>query len=140
MRNSRFALDLTWVGLSPFFALFIRQNFYPAIDQLLGLNFYAFLCATIAVFVILFARLPQKPWRYVSLDDALRVMAVVTIILALALPAGFALNRLEGVARSLPAIQWLVLLAGMVGTRVAFRLGYERLSRRRVTPERPERP
>src|SRR5262245_53251671 len=129
----RFALDLIWVGLSPFLALFIRQNFDPAIDQLLGLSSYAFLCAMVAVFVILVARLPQKPWRYASLDDALRVMAAVTIILALALPASFVLNRLEGIARSLPAIQWLLLIAMMVGTRVAFRLGYERLSRRPIT-------
>jgi lipopolysaccharide/colanic/teichoic acid biosynthesis glycosyltransferase len=141
MRNYlRFALDLAWVGLSPFLALFIRQNFNPAIDQLLGLSSYAFLCAMVAVFVILVARLPQRPWRYASLDDALRVMAAVTIILALALPTSFALNRLEGVARSLPAIQWLLLIAGMVGTRVAFRLGYERLSRRAITPQRPETP
>src|SRR5262249_34948979 len=140
MRNYlRFALDLAWVGLSPFVALFIRQNFDPSIDQLLGLRLYAFLCAMAAVFAILLARLHEKPWRYASLDDALRVMAVVTIIVALALPASFALNRLEGVARSLPAIQWLLLIAMMVGTRVAFRLGNERLRRRRpITPQGSE--
>jgi lipopolysaccharide/colanic/teichoic acid biosynthesis glycosyltransferase len=72
------------------------------------------------------AGLNRSLWRYTSLNDVLRLMVAVTVTLLLSIFAGFAFWRLEDVARSLPLIQWLFLVAAMAGTRVAVRIWRER--------------
>jgi lipopolysaccharide/colanic/teichoic acid biosynthesis glycosyltransferase len=64
----------------------------------------------------------------------------VTIALLLALLGDFILNRLEGVARSLPVIQWFLLITAMVGSRIAVRLMGERKGRQRGKLEKSPRP
>jgi lipopolysaccharide/colanic/teichoic acid biosynthesis glycosyltransferase len=82
-----------------------------------------------AIFVAM--RLHRAFWRYVSLVDVLRIIGAVLIALLLALLGAFVFNRLEGVPRSLPVIQAFLLIAAMVGSRVAIRLVGERRSRNR---------
>ena len=57
-------------------------------------------------------------------------MAAATVALLLTLFVSFVFNRLEGVARSVPVIQWLLLVGGMIGSRVAFRVWHDHTSRR----------
>jgi lipopolysaccharide/colanic/teichoic acid biosynthesis glycosyltransferase len=59
-------------------------------------------------------------------------MAAATVSLLLALFISFAISRLEGVARSVPLIQWFILIAAMVGMRVAVRVWHERAKRAAV--------
>src|SRR5262245_1098747 len=70
-------------------------------------------------------------WRYTSLTDILNIIAAATVILLVALSASFYLNRMENIARSLPLIQWLLLICSMAGVRIAVRLSGERTARRR---------
>jgi lipopolysaccharide/colanic/teichoic acid biosynthesis glycosyltransferase len=141
MRNYlRLAIDLTLVGLSPFLAIFIRNNFDPSFEVLQGLSLYALLCFVAAALVIPPAKLHQRVWRYTSLLDAFHLMAAVSVILALALPASFVLNRLEGVARSLPVIQGLLLISAMIGIRLALRMWLERADHSAWRSGKLERP
>jgi lipopolysaccharide/colanic/teichoic acid biosynthesis glycosyltransferase len=78
-----------------------------------------------AAFVFSAARLHSALWRYVSLADILRLIAGITIALLLALLVTFTWNRLEGIPRSLPVIQWFLLVTAMGGSRVAVRLAGE---------------
>ena len=120
--HARLTIDLVWVALSAFLALFIRDNFVLSFPRAEAILPYVALCVVSAAIVFVAARLDRRLWRFVSLLDILHVMAVVTVALLLALLGGFVLNRLEGVARSLPVIQWLLLIGGMVGTRILARL------------------
>jgi lipopolysaccharide/colanic/teichoic acid biosynthesis glycosyltransferase len=127
----RLGVDLSWVALTPFAALLIRDNFIPFLPRLQAIVPYALLSVLAAAIVFIVTRLNRTLWRFTSLGDILHLIAAVTVALLLALSASFYLNRLEGVARSLPVIQWLLLLTSMVGTRILIRLFGERASRRR---------
>jgi lipopolysaccharide/colanic/teichoic acid biosynthesis glycosyltransferase len=136
----RIAIDLIWVGMSPFLAVFIRDNFEPGTLRLQAAIPYAFLCVAAAVIVIFATRLHKRVWRYTSLIDGLHLMAAMSVVLLMALAASFALNRLENVSRSLPAIQWLLLVSAMIATRVALRIWHERAGVKPWVSDKLEKP
>ena len=138
MRNYvRLGIDLAWVALSAFVALLIRDNFVPSIPRLQAIIPYALISIAAAAVVFTVARLHRTVWRYTSLLDALHLMAAVTVALLLALMAGFAFNRLEDVARSVPVIQWLVLVAALIGMRTAARLWNQQADKSRTSYDAP---
>jgi lipopolysaccharide/colanic/teichoic acid biosynthesis glycosyltransferase len=134
---ARFMIDLTCVALSPLVALLIRDNFDTSIFRLQAVAPYAVICIVVAAVVFVVARLPRSLWRYTSLMDILHLIAVATIVLLAALAASFYLNRMENIARSLPVIQWFLLIGSMAGVRVAVRLLRERAVRQRSKVEEP---
>ena len=121
-----FGIDLFWVALSPFVALFIRENFAPYTETLSGALTYALVGVILAALVLPLAGLNRGLWRYTSLPDLLRLVMAVTTIMLLSLFTTFAFSRLEGIARSLPVIQWFVLIGCMGGSRLAIRMWHER--------------
>jgi lipopolysaccharide/colanic/teichoic acid biosynthesis glycosyltransferase len=124
----RFAVDLTCVGLSPFLALFIRDNFDPSLEKLEGVASYGLLCVIFGALVISAAQLHKRMWRYTSLVEVLHLIAAASAIIVIAISVSFVLTRSEDIARSLPVIQWLLLIAAMLGTRTAVCLWEERRS------------
>jgi len=115
-------VDLLWVLLAPAAALLLRDNFEIFPDRFEAIAPYSAISIAIAAIVFPIAGINRSIWRYTSLREALRIAGAVAFSVALALGAAFALNRLDGVARSLPLIEWLLLVAAMTGTRVAMRL------------------
>ena len=134
---ARFVIDLTCVALSPLIALLIRDNFDTSVLRLEALVPYAVICILVAAVVFVVARLPRSLWRYTSLIDILHLIAVATVVLLVALAASFYLNRMENIARSLPVIQWFLLISSMAGVRIAVRLLGERAARKRSQSEEP---
>jgi O-antigen biosynthesis protein WbqV len=61
-------------------------------------------------------------WRYASIDDLLNITKSATLVVLLFLPLMFVLNRLEEIPRSVPFIQWCLLIVGLGGSRFAYRL------------------
>jgi lipopolysaccharide/colanic/teichoic acid biosynthesis glycosyltransferase len=117
-------VDLGWVTLSPYVALLVRDNFvfyephWDAIRPYWGFT----IAAGAAVFTAL--RPHKTLYRYTSLSDVLRIFGAVTLMIFLAVSLSFVSSRLEGVARSIPVIQWLILIGGLVWTRVFARIWY----------------
>jgi lipopolysaccharide/colanic/teichoic acid biosynthesis glycosyltransferase len=134
---ARFVIDLTCVALSPVIALLIRDNFDTSILRLQALAPYAVICILMAAVVFVVAGLPRSVWRYTSLMDILHLIAVATVIVLVSLAASFYLNRMENIARTLPVIQWFLLISSMAGVRIAVRLLGERASRKRLQSEEP---
>ena len=132
-----FAIDLGWVALSAIVAVLIRDNFVPYEPHYLAVT--AYVVISLAVFTVVFAvsGTHKTIWQYTSLPDVLRIMAVVTLGISLALFISFVLSRLEGVARSVPVIQWFLLVSAMIGSRVAFRLQAERAKHHQATRAEP---
>ncbi len=60
-------------------------------------------------------------WRYTTLADLLVILEVVTASVVTFALIAFLLHRLEGVPRSLPILQWGVLVLGLTGPRVFYR-------------------
>jgi len=91
--------------------------------------------ATLAAGLIIFpiAGLNRTVWRFIGLPDHLRVTAAVTAAAACAAILGFAYNRLDGVARSLPFLQILTAIAFLTGVRILHRLAHDRRQRHKAS-------
>jgi lipopolysaccharide/colanic/teichoic acid biosynthesis glycosyltransferase len=114
--------DLVWVVLAPAAALLLRDNLEISPDRFEALAPYSAISVVVAAVLFPIAGINRSIWQYTSLREALRIAVAVALSIALALGATFALNRLEGVARSLPLIEGLLLFTAMTGARVAMRL------------------
>ncbi len=116
------SIDLILVAASTIFALFLRDNLETSPERLLQFLPYVLLSVLAAAPVLVATGLNRTLWRFSSLADYLRIAlaAIMTVLLAVAL--GFAFNRMEGVARSLPILQGLLMACALVGARVAMRL------------------
>ncbi len=82
--------------------------------------------AAISALVFLSLRLYRGIWRYASMSDLLQLARAVSIIVILFSLLMFLLIRLEGIPRSLPFINWFVLLALLGGPRFVYRLYKDR--------------
>ena len=77
--------------------------------------------ATAAV-VFLAMRLYRGIWRYASLNDLVMLAKAVTVVILIFSLEMFVFFRLEGVPRSVPLINWFVLLAMLGGPRFIYRM------------------
>ena len=82
--------------------------------------------ATVAAIVFRRCRLYRGVWRYASMNDMLAIVKAVSLTVLLFLPLLFLLTRMEDVPRSLPFINWLVLVLLLGGPRFAYRLFKDR--------------
>ncbi len=117
-----FFLDILWMVLSPIAALCLRDNFELSYERIVLIAPYIYLTVFAGAGVFLIAGVHRGVWRYSSLPDLLRVVAAASVTILITQFSAFHFNRLEGLPRSLPAIQWFVVIAALAGTRVAVRL------------------
>src|SRR5882672_5475553 len=61
-------------------------------------------------------------WVFASLRDLMEILRASTIAVVAFVILGFLVTRLEGVPRTVPFMAWFVLLAGLGGSRMIFRL------------------
>src|SRR5262249_48200889 len=83
---------------------------------------YLGLTAFISIPVLTAFGLNRSIWRLSAMADYLRAAVATLVIVAATVVLGFLLNRLEGIARSLPILQVALVLCALVGVRVAARL------------------
>ena len=101
---------------------FSLQSYLPLLPYL----FFTVLCWSVASFIF---KTNLTIWRYSSLSEYLQI-ALACIFTSLgAAGLSFVYNRMEGVARSLPVLQFLVVVAALVGARVLMRLRHARRHR-----------
>jgi lipopolysaccharide/colanic/teichoic acid biosynthesis glycosyltransferase len=112
-------------------AVLIRDNFIPYESHLLAVTAYMAIAVATAAPIFVIAGLHTRLWQYTSLIDFLQIMGAVTVALLAAVSISFVTSRLEFVARSVPVIQWFLLVGAMVGTRVGVRIWSERKRRDR---------
>jgi len=125
MRGGLLALDMFLIVLGSLSALALRSNF-----EISEAQFYPFLpylgTSLLAVLVIFpLAGINRSIWRFSSLHDHIRLTVVLACCVAAAVALTFAVNRLEGIARSLPVLQFLTCTAFLIGARVLHRLHHE---------------
>ena len=125
-------LDLTLIATSTIFALILRDNLEASPDRILQIIPYLLLTLSVAVPVLLAASLNRALWRFSRLADYLRITVAVIVTVLLAVAAGFILNRMEGVARSLPILQGLLMVCTLTGVRVGMRLRHTIRDRNRI--------
>jgi len=84
--------------------------------------FYDAMFTATSAAVFFWAGLYRGIWRYASLNDLLALARAVTLVILIYFPLMFLVTRLEGLPRSLVAIDWLVLMALLGGPRFIYRL------------------
>lgn len=84
------------------------------------------LFTAVAAAVFWLADMYRGVWRYASLNDLLAISKAVTLIVLIFLPLLFLASRLQDFPRSLPLINWFVLLALLGGPRFLYRIFKDR--------------
>jgi FlaA1/EpsC-like NDP-sugar epimerase len=78
-----------------------------------------FTCICMAVFIAM--RLYRGLWRYASMRDLITITKAVSLSILVFAVVMFAINRLEGIPRSVLFINWMLLLGMLGGPRFAYR-------------------
>jgi lipopolysaccharide/colanic/teichoic acid biosynthesis glycosyltransferase len=113
--------DLCLIALATLAAFLLRENFELPIDRLAVLLPHFVLTLIVAVPVLLSFSVHRSIWRLSVLVDYMRLAAAAATIVMIATTLGFFVNRLEGVSRSLPVLQGIVMIFMLVGVRVISR-------------------
>lgn len=131
-----FAHDLVMAALSFVISLYLRvggdiYQFFPRSTLIL---------ATIAFTVIagamfLFTNLYKGVWRYASIADLLSIARAATLTIVLFLIVLFLWTRLEPMPRSVPIINWFVLVALLGAPRFLYRVAKDRRLELRLDTE-----
>ena len=120
------SIDLLLVAFATILAITLRGNFDSVQEALMTLIPYIVITLGCASIVFFLGGLDRTPWRYSSIADYVQVIVLIILVILLALVFTFAANRLEGVARSLPIIQFIITVATLVAARAAARFWFAR--------------
>lgn len=104
-------------------ALYLRLGHdtpYERVEPFLLIGTALFTASALASFLLM--RTYRHFWRFVSLDDLVALIKAVSISVLIFVPLLFFYNRLEGLPRSIPFIQWLLLMALLTGPRLLKRI------------------
>ncbi|MCW8835322.1 MAG: polysaccharide biosynthesis protein [Rhodospirillales bacterium] len=114
--------DITMATVSFVLAVYLRMGnaAFDHIGDMIVQGAVAF--AVIAACVFWFMRLYQGVWRYASMNDLVAIAKATSLVVLIFLTIMFAWTRLEELPRSIPFINWLVLMALLGGPRVLYRL------------------
>jgi lipopolysaccharide/colanic/teichoic acid biosynthesis glycosyltransferase len=130
-------VDLSLIGLATLCAQFLRDSFDTRPEQIVALLPYLGLSLAIAIPALSAFRLNQSIWRLSGMADYLSVLGAAVLIVTSAVGLGFLINRLEGVARSLPLIQACLIVLCLVGAREVVRLRHSGRRKAAVPPASP---
>jgi lipopolysaccharide/colanic/teichoic acid biosynthesis glycosyltransferase len=128
-RLALISIDVLLVAFATFLAFLLRENFDLVQGKIIALIPYLVICLGSASVVFFVGGLDRTPWRYSSLADQLQIIVLTALLILLALLLTFTVNRLDGVARSLPVLQGILIVATLVAARVAFRFWFARRTR-----------
>jgi lipopolysaccharide/colanic/teichoic acid biosynthesis glycosyltransferase len=137
------AIDAALIASATILALALRENLELRLDKVEALLPYLFLTLVVALPVLAAFGLNRSIWRLSVLSDYVRVQFAVMTIVVIAVGFAFAYNRLEGVSRSLPVLQIILMSFLLVGARELTRVRHA--SRRakvvplQVAPEEPRK-
>ena len=119
--------DVLLVAAATILAVMLRGDFLTTIEDKF-ITLVPYICISLgAAFIVFFAGgLDRTPWRYSSVGDHLQIIILTGLVVLLALVVTFVVNRLDGVARSLPVLQGGLIVSMLVSARGAARFWYAR--------------
>ncbi len=133
-----YSYDLFVTAAAPLVALIIRENFTIDWQKAELLLPYLAIGTAVAAICHLVTGTHKGIWRYATLSDFTRIMAAITVSTMITLTLYFVITRGEGIARSIPLIQWAIAVAMMTGARLLARSYFRRSGNpqsRRVAPK-----
>jgi len=118
--------DIIAAGLSYVIAIYLRIG---ATTYELAPDFVlqgAVIMTLISIVVFRISGLYRGVWRYASMNDLIAITRAVTITMILFLVIMFAWSRMDELPRSVPFINWFVLMAMLGGPRFIYRFWKDR--------------
>jgi lipopolysaccharide/colanic/teichoic acid biosynthesis glycosyltransferase len=123
VRFSKF--DVIWAALAPLLALYLRDAYilapklFPIVLLYCGLS----LACTLIAFMVF--RLSDGAWQHFSVHDALNVVKAAILAGLMTSLILFTFNRLDGIPRTTPVLQVLILAAGLLAARTMMLLFHD---------------
>jgi lipopolysaccharide/colanic/teichoic acid biosynthesis glycosyltransferase len=122
MRSAKlFLLDLCLIATATVAAMILRDNCELVQDRFVARLPYLLVTAALTVAVCPLLGISRSVWRFAAMKDYLRIAVAAVVIVVGAVAGGFVLNRLDGIARSLPILQGLLIVFLLVGVRIIAR-------------------
>ena len=114
--------DIVVAALSVAVAMYLRlgREFFAIDYSLIAVMTVAFVAMSMPIFI--YFGLYRGVWRYASLDDLLRIAKAATVAVICFFTFLHVWSALQFVPRSLPVIQWFVLLFGLGAPRLLYRI------------------
>ena len=119
-------------------ALLLRHDFQLSFDQVEGIGPHLLLTMLIIGAASYVSGVYRSIWRYTSSMDYLKIMGLSAVAVVGAMALGFVVDRLQGVPRSLPLLQFFLMTTTMCMARFVAKLRFQARSRRVVLANRPE--
>jgi lipopolysaccharide/colanic/teichoic acid biosynthesis glycosyltransferase len=114
--------DLFWAATSPLLALYLRDAYILSSKGAQITLLYCGLSLACSMVAFLMFRLSAGVSRYFSVHDALNVVKAAVTAGLLSSLVLFTFNRLDGIPRSTPLLQVLILAAGLLAARTVMLL------------------
>ena len=139
--NIAFTHDVFMASISFILALYLRLgNDVLESYAVSELIFGTILFTAIAAIVFRSLKMYRGVWQYASLNDLINITKSTSLVILIFVVISFINNRLEDLPRSLPFINWFVLMALLGGPRFLYRLfkdqnielRYEKNSHKRI--------
>jgi O-antigen biosynthesis protein WbqV len=122
-----FIHDVVVAAFSFWLALYLRLGGGGFEGFPIGEAFAASLIFTATCGFVFWAQgLYRSIWVFASLRDLMAILRSSTLAVAIFLVLAFLTTRLEGVPRTVPFMAWFIMLAGLGGSRMIFRILRER--------------
>ena len=121
-----FGHDIFMAAASFLVSLFLRlgDGIVGASQEILVIGTALF--TVVAASVFWFMRMYRGIWRYASLNDLINITRSASLTILIFLILMFVITRLDDLPRSLPFINWFVLIALLGGPRYLYRLFKDR--------------
>jgi lipopolysaccharide/colanic/teichoic acid biosynthesis glycosyltransferase len=115
-------IDVVWAALAPLLALYLRDALVLSVQGAPIAFLYCSLSFVCSLIAFLAFRVSAGISRYFSVHDAVSVVSAVIAAGLTTTAILFTFTRLEGIPRSIPVMQGLILAAGLLITRGLMRL------------------
>lgn len=129
-------IDIISILLATLAAVVLRDNFEFSSARLVAVTPY-FVCTAIASAIVLpLLGVNRAFWRFSAIPDYLRIVASLLVIIVASVALTFTVNRVDGVPRSLPPLQFYLAATLLIGARVLYRMRstFRETRRRSVAP------
>ena len=113
--------DLLLIAVATICALALRDNLELSLDSLGRLGPHLALTLICALPILIAAGQDRLIWRLSVMSDYVWISVAAITIVLVSTTIGFISHRLDGVARSLPLLQAILMICTLVGSRVIAR-------------------
>src|SRR5262249_15584811 len=119
------SVDLLLVAFATVMAILLRGDIGQEIHSI---NFIPFVSISVGVAAIVFflGGLDRTLWRYSSIADYSQIIILSVLVVLTTFVLTFAVNRLHGIARSLPVFQVSLIITMLISARSAARTYFGR--------------